>query len=190
MSIRGADGEERTEMPGRLILLCGVAGAGKTTLVDSKRTGPCGCARPPIPRRTRGSADRSGGGAKPREARRRPAHRSPPRGLLGGSDRTPGSRGALAPRPAHRPPIIRGRPVGRRSSPRWRMFAVGAGRRLRGMRRRLMFVITALVITGVGCASADAGTGATSPPTGTTLVPAAAATGALPAGGHDSGESR
>lgn len=32
ISIRGADGVERTEMTGRLILLCGVAGAGKTTL--------------------------------------------------------------------------------------------------------------------------------------------------------------
>lgn len=70
------------------------------------------------------------------------------------------------------------------------MFTVGAGRRLRGMRRRLMFAITALVITGASCASADAGTGVTSPPTGTTLVPAAADAGALPAGGHDSGESR
>jgi hypothetical protein len=58
------------------------------------------------------------------------------------------------------------------------------------MRRRLMFAITALVITGVGCASADAGTGATSPPTGTTLLSAAADTGGLPAGGHDLGESR
>lgn len=37
MSIRGADGVERTEMTGRLILLCGVAGAGKTTLAKELR---------------------------------------------------------------------------------------------------------------------------------------------------------
>ncbi len=54
------------------------------------------------------------------------------------------------------------------------------------MRRLLMSGVAALVVTGASCASADAGTGATSPPTGTTLVHAAASTGALPAGGHGS----
>lgn len=39
-----------------------------------------------------------------------------------------------------------------------------------GMRRRLRFVVTMLVLTGGGCGSSDVGGGTTSPPTGTTLA--------------------
>jgi len=45
------------------------------------------------------------------------------------------------------------------------------------MRQRLMFVVTALVLTGAGCACSDVGGGTARPPTGTTLVPTVAEAG-------------
>jgi len=70
------------------------------------------------------------------------------------------------------------------------MFAGGVGRRLQCMRRRLMLAIAAVVITGASCGSSEVGTGASSPPTGTTLVSGPADTGALPDRGHGREVSR